>query len=287
MMISFRTLLLLSTLFLFSCGGDPDPVIETEPEEEMLPLSEQLIGTHFLFSYEVSGCEDVTENMAPSIEDSNGCVDELGDLRCNASFTFNADGTASFAETVDGDIESSDFTYTYDEITDMIGQPGGFTDDELLIFDEEGLRFIDQDNLGCREIFAFRKRDFEPKNLESLSGDLLGTHNLFSYEISGCSDLEDNIAPSTADNNGCVDEDGNLHCGSSYTFKADGTVARSNTLNGTSENEEFNYVYDETTDLIHLVDGLRDYEFLVFDEAGLRFFEQDSDGCRKTFTYKQ
>lgn len=284
-MNSFRTLFLLSCLFLISCGSDPDPV--SDPEEEMVPLSEQLIGTHYLFSYEIASCEDLTDIITPSFEDSNGCVDEDGELHCNGSYTFNADGTASWSDTVDGETESADFTYTYDELTDMIGMPGGFSDDELLIFDEEGLRFIDQDNLGCREIFAFRKRDFEPKNQESLSEDLLGTHTLFSFEISGCSDVDDNVAPSTADSNGCVNEDGNLHCNGSYTFNSDGTVSKSLTLNGSSESKVFTYTYDEATDLIHLVDGLRDYEFLVFDEEGLRFFEQDSDGCRETFTYKK
>lgn len=151
-MKSFSSVLLLSCLFLFSCGGDPDPVPEV-----MIPLSEQLIGTYTLFTFEISGCEDITYNISPIMVDSDGCVDADGDFICNVGYTFSEDGIISSTVTRGSNVSSGEGNYTYDDETGLVSIEGGLSDDESIIFDEEGLRFIDDDYDGCQEVYRFMK----------------------------------------------------------------------------------------------------------------------------------
>lgn len=93
------TLLVSAMMFLSSCGGDS--------------FSEEIVGTWNLEYFEITGCEDATENVARTNVDENNCLPDIG--ICNVSVTINANGTGSTSEEDDGETDVETFTYTADD----------------------------------------------------------------------------------------------------------------------------------------------------------------------------
>ena len=94
------SILLLSVmLFLSSCGGDS--------------FSEEIVGTWNLQYFEITSCDDSTENVARTNVDADNCIPDIG--ICNVSVTINANGTGSTSEEDGGETDVDMFTYTADD----------------------------------------------------------------------------------------------------------------------------------------------------------------------------
>jgi len=124
-----------------------------------------------------------------------------------------------------------------------------------------------------------------------LSEEIIGTYSFVSIEISGCDDMDSNIAPITPDSNGCFEIFTITLCDVSLTFSADGTLTTSGTRNGNpSTDSEIYTVNDETREITVSSSGPgvitnSNQGSFTLNGNELIFTETDPSGCTDMTVY--
>lgn len=144
-MNSYRIIFISLLFVLVSCGKDA--------------LSDSIIGTWNLKSVSAVGCDDPDDNRSTTELDENNCFQILPftDFLCNASFTFNADGTGMYRATTDGEVETDAISHIVNDDTNVaeLCEEDGEGCVEL-VFDGDTFSYMFEDD-GCDVTVTYEK----------------------------------------------------------------------------------------------------------------------------------
>lgn len=120
---------------------------------------------------------------------------------------------------------------------------------------------------------------------ESLEDKLVGTWNLETWEISGCTDPTDNFAQLIANDMGCVSDAGSMIC-QTVVVADDGTYVNTVNIGGSVDSQNGTFTISES-DVVTFCEGGDCYTPDI-DGDIITITDVDmEDGCTFTRTYKK